>query len=78
MIVFLILIFYPVIIAFGCIVLNAKALLPGTANYRRDQMARQAVFDVERTRTEAIQARYRRKENDELDMIQTRQLEAAK
>lgn len=75
MIILVLILFYPVIVGIALLILNDKALLPGTTNYKRRQLVRQDELNIERARTRAIEARYQLRENENIH--QTLALEAA-
>lgn len=68
---------WPVMVTVAGLVCNDKCLIPGTTNYRRKQLMIAEQVALERARTAVIEARYRVKENETLDLIAQRQIEAA-
>lgn len=73
MIILLILI-WPLVTLVVLLELNARSMLPGTKNYRLDQLEREAEMNTARARQAAIESRYREHEDEHI----TRQLEAAR
>lgn len=71
----IVILLWPIVVGVGLLELNARNMIPGTPNYKRDQIARESLLNVERARVAAIESRYRHKEDE---FITQRLLEAAK
>lgn len=69
-IIFIVILLYPLVVGTTLLVLNDKCLLPGTKNYRCRQLERQSQLETEKQRAATVQARYRAQENTLLDEIQ--------
>lgn len=65
----LLILLYPIFTGIVIAILNDKALIPGTTNYKRKQMLQQEALNVERARTQAIEARYRARENEQINQM---------